>query len=69
MDEIEAEIRDAYKRMNHELTEKAIFSGEIYNALSQYGYVLETGFLSPEAAENYAIDFYRNNGNMVFIRQ
>jgi hypothetical protein len=63
---IEDEIRACYKLMGVSLSdlESPILGGG-YNALSQYCYTLAYGFETREAAEQYAIGYYRERMNLI----
>lgn len=54
---IEQEIRDTYKRMGYSLAVKSVVEG-FWCAVSQYGFVMESGLESQEQAEKYVITYY-----------
>lgn len=65
---IQYEIEDEYKRMNRVMAEVMPFTeGKKWQALSQYGYILEDQFDTKEKAEKYLIEYYSKR--MYLIRQ
>lgn len=65
-DPIELEIRECFARMDCRLACVQPFTGESrFMALSQYGYCLKDNFASLEGAEQYTLDYYRENINLI----
>ncbi len=59
-DEIKLEIEEIYKNMNQPMTKFVSFCGynKSYQALSQYGHVLMSGFETDLQARKYIYEYY-----------
>lgn len=64
MTNVEREIRDCYKRMNHELATREGFGSSQWSANSQYGVTLSL-HETQELAEQAALDYYSERMNLI----
>jgi hypothetical protein len=61
----EQRIRTMFSRIGTDLAGQWPFLYKGWIAYSQYGYVMEEGFETKEAAEKYVIDYYSARMNLI----